>query len=79
MAKLTEPSPGFDGSGTLRRPEGARKLRLLQCGLARPKNLFVYGEQHDVSMVTFAAPESIASIFARQQLARSALGNDRYC
>ena len=36
-------------------PEGVRDLGLLESALARPKNLFVYGEQEDVSMARFAA------------------------
>ena len=36
-------------------PEGVRDLGLLESALARPKNLFVYGEQEDVSMAMFAA------------------------
>jgi death-on-curing protein len=36
-------------------PEGVRDLGLLESALARPKNLFVYGEQEDVSMARLAA------------------------
>jgi death-on-curing protein len=36
-------------------PEGVRDLGLLESALARPKNLFVFGEQEDVSIARFAA------------------------
>jgi death-on-curing protein len=36
-------------------PEGVRDLGLLESALARPKNIFVYGQQEDVSIARFAA------------------------
>ncbi len=36
-------------------PEGVRDLGLLESALARPKNLFVYGEREDVPIARFAA------------------------
>jgi death-on-curing protein len=36
-------------------PEGVRDLGLLESALARPKNLFAYSEQKDVSIARFAA------------------------
>lgn len=36
-------------------PEGTRDLGLLELALARPKDLFVYGEQEDVPIARFAA------------------------
>jgi death-on-curing protein len=36
-------------------PEGLRDLGLLESALARPKNLFAYSEQEDVSIARFAA------------------------
>lgn len=36
-------------------PEGVRGLGLLESALARPKNLFAYGEQEDVSIARLAA------------------------
>lgn len=36
-------------------PEGVRDLGLLESALARPKNLFAYSEQQDISIATLAA------------------------
>lgn len=36
-------------------PEGVRDLGLLESALARPRNLFAYSEQEDVSIARFAA------------------------
>ena len=36
-------------------PEGVRDLGVLESALARPRNLFAYSEQEDVSIARFAA------------------------